>query len=118
MKPPLIGIFWIKDDGKLILDTCPYDQGEDLIGDWLNHSGHYPFWEKYSAKHGIKHEYIYYPRGRVVYNKKNKIFKVMSSKKVIKNTKLVKKIAKAFKISKYKLSADHHYEKAYPLLEE
>jgi len=118
VKAPLIGIFWIEDNGKLILDTCPHDQGEDLIGDWLNHSGHYPFWEKYSAKHGIEHDYVYYPRGRVLYNKKTKQFKVMSSKRVIKDAKLVKKIAKEFNLIKYELSADRHYEKACPLLDE
>lgn len=118
MKQPLIGIFWIKDDGKLILDTCVYDQGEDLIGHWLNYSGHYPFWEKYSVSHGIEHDYVYYPRGRVVYNQKTKQFKVMSSKRVIKDVKLVKKITKAFNLTKYKLSADRHYENAYPLMDE
>jgi len=118
MTTPLIGIFWIKDDGKLILDTCPYDQGEDMIGHWANHSGHYPFWERYSAKKGIECDYVYYPRGRVVYNIMTKQFKIISSKAVIINKKIVDKIAKAFNLIKYKLTADRHYEKACPVLDD
>ena len=118
MNTPLIGIFWIKDDDNLILETCPYDQGEDLIGNWLNHSGHYPFWERYSVKHGITQDYVYYPRGRVVFNKKTKQFKIMASKQVIKNKNLIGMIAKAFNLTKYILSADAHYEDAFQLLEE
>ena len=113
-----IGIFWIKDDDELILDTCPYDQGEDLIGNWVNHSGHHPFWEQYAASQGITQDYTYFTRGRVVYNKKTGQFKIMASKKVIHSKKIIAKIAKAFSLTKYKLSADAHYEDAFQLLDE
>ena len=118
MKIPLIGIFWIRDDDGLILDTCPFDQGEDMIGNWANHSGHSPFWDKYSAKYGLTFDYVHYPRGRVVYNIKTKQFKIISSKQIIKNKKIIKKIARAFNLTKYILASDAHYENAYPLLDE
>jgi len=117
MKTPLVGIFWITENNKFILDTCPYNEGEDIVGDWINHSGHHPFWEQYSKEHGITFDYVHYPRGRVVYNKKTKQFKIISSKQVIKNKKIVKKIAGAFNLTKYILASDAHYEKTYELLD-
>ena len=117
VKTPLIGIFWIKDDNNLIIDTCPYDKGEDIIGNWINHSGHYPFWDQYAAKHGIAQDYVYYPRGRVVYNMKTKKCKIMASRKIINNKNMIGMIAKTFNLTKYILSADAHYEEAFQLLE-
>ena len=114
---PLIGIFWIKENNELILDTCPYDQGEDIINNWANHSGHSLFWDQYAPKHGIPYDYVYYPRGRVVYNVKTKKFKIISRREVITNKSLVKIIANAFNLKKYILASDAHYEKAYELLD-
>ena len=101
----------------MIIDTCPYDKGEDLIGNWVNHSGHYPFWEEYSKKYGLPYDYVHYPRGRVVYNNKTGKFKIMSSKKVIKDKKILKKVADAFNLKKYIIESDAHYEKAYEVEE-
>lgn len=117
MKTPLIGIFWIIENNKFILDTCPFGEGEDIVGDWINHSGHHPFWERYSKEHYIPYDYTHYPRGRVIYNKKTKKFKIVSSKGVIKDMNIVKKLARAFNLTEYVLSSDAHYEKAFELLE-
>lgn len=117
LKTPLIGIFWIMDN-RLLLNACPYDRGEDMIGNWANYSGHYPFWEKYSDENNIPYDYVHYPRGRVVYNIKTKKFKIMSSKQVIKDKKIIKRIAEAFHLTKYMVASDSHYEKAFELLEE
>lgn len=112
MVKGLIGIFWIKDDGELILDTCPYDKGGELIGAWANHSGHYPFWEEYVRERGLTVDYVHYPRGRVVFNVRTKKFKIMSSKAVLGDDRIMKKVARAFNLKKYIAEADEHYENA------
>ena len=117
MSESLVGIFWIKDDGGLIVNAIEWDKSEMIIDTWVNYSNHYQFWETYSKEHNLPSDYVTYTRGRVLYNKKTKTSKLLASRDVLKNKKLITKLVKAFKLDKYVLEQDDHYEQADFLLD-
>jgi hypothetical protein len=112
---PQIGIFWILDSGKLIIDAVEWNKSDKKIGNYVSHSDHYQYWEN-KIRPDLNQEYTDNPRGRVVYNIKTKTAKIMASRSVLHNKILINKIIKAFNLTKYILRADEHYEKANELL--
>ncbi len=113
----MIGIFWILEKGKLIVDAIPWEQSDKISGNYISYSDHYNYWET-TIRPDLDQEYTDNPRGRIVYNIKTKTAKIMASKNVIQDKALIAKIAKEFNLTKYIVRADEHYEKANMLLEE
>ena len=110
MKVSSIGIFWVLGENNLLVHTIEWNRAAEIIGNWCNYGGHYEFWENNLRKYSIDHDYTDFPRGRVLYNKKTKVSKILSSRKVIGDRALVKQIAKTFHLKKYLLRSDAHYE--------
>ena len=106
----MVGIFWIIGKKDLLFHAIEWDKATDMAGSWCNYGGHYEYWEQNLRKYSIEHDYTDFPRGRVIFNKKTKVTRIISSKKVIGDKALVKQIAEAFHLKKYQLRSDAHYE--------
>ena len=106
----LVGIFWVMRGKNLLVYAIEWDKATDIVGNWCNYGGHYEYWEEYIRKQSLDNDYTDFPRGRVIFNKKTKVTKILSSKKVIGNKELVNQIAEAFHLKKYQLRSDEHYE--------
>jgi hypothetical protein len=115
INKPQIGIFWLLENGRLLVDTAPYTQSEKIVGNYVSYSDHYNFWET-NVRPELNQEYTDNPRGRVVYNLKTGKAKIMAGKSILANKKLVAKIVKAFNLKDYILRSDEHYEQANFLL--
>ena len=108
-----IGVFWVIDGKKI--DGCrePLEKGESY-GDTIQPTfDHFNYWEKLIARYPKLRPFEYddIPRGRVVYNKKEKRFLILSSKEVLENRNLIKAIFQFFEIpGAPKLVWDEHYE--------
>ena len=92
---PLIGpFFYIR--GKLIYNACPLAGGREQAGKLDNSYGHDQLYDDY-FKTG---EYIYYPRGRVVWNEK-KIHSIIYIDPCINRENVLSQIIDAFDIGDY-----------------
>ena len=126
MASPSVGIFWfVPDDlGKhfLLADLTPLKLAE-TYGDCFTHSvGHSEFWESLSrkgpaglAKIGLPsapawHDYIDFPRGRVVYDKRSSKFIIYADQRIWRK-ELLSLIIARFSIPSDAVSiiADSHY---------
>lgn len=101
--------FYIKenesDNEKLLIHECENNKA-DKYGDFLNYPlSHYETWEKYYYKK-YNVDFDYFPRGRVVYNVKEKCYYIYFDK-CIKNRDLV---LKKYKNLNYKECTDLHYQ--------
>ncbi|GBR77453.1 hypothetical protein RDn1_112 [Candidatus Termititenax dinenymphae] len=114
-KVPRIGIFWLLETGRLLVNVIPYDQSSLISGSYAIYSDHYHYWES-KIRPELDQEYTDNPRGRVVYNIKTKTAKIMASHDILRNRKIVKQIAKEFTLRKYFTRADEHYGAANHLL--
>ena len=112
---PKIGIFWLLENGRLIVDAVPYNKSDKISGNYVSYSDHYNFWET-KIRPDIDQEYTDNPRGRVVYNLKTGKAKIMAGKKLLADKKLIARIVKVFDLKKYILRSDEHYESANFLL--
>ena len=112
---PKIGIFWLLENGRLIVDAAPYDRPDKVSGNYAGYSDHYHFWET-KIRPDLDREYTDNPRGRVVYNLKTGKAKIMAGKKLLADKKLIAKIVKAFDLKDYILRSDEHYEQGNFLL--
>lgn len=126
-KQPSVGIFW-QVDGQLVVDGSPLDTAEEY-GDCLTHAiGHYDRWQKWQAM-GYKNivsagypaailstEYDEWPRGRVVYEKPNKLFVVYADRH-LQNEAFISALKSALCIENKKSSvkSDLHYRTSKPL---
>jgi len=108
-----IGIFWVIDGKKVDGYREPLECGEDY-GDTIQPTfDHFSYWEKLILRYPKLKilEYDDIPRGRVVYNKKEKRFLILSSKEVLEDRNLIKAICQFFEITEIpKLVWDEHYE--------
>ena len=109
-----IGVFWVIDGEKIDGYRESLDCGEDY-GDTIQPTfDHFSYWEKLILRYPKLKilEYDDIPRGRVVYNKKEKHFLILSSKEVLENKKLIKAISQFLKLRKSPNSYvwDEHYE--------
>ena len=108
-----IGVFWVINGSKIDGYREPLESGESY-GDTIQPTfDHFRYWEKLILRYPKLKllEYDDIPRGRVVYNKKEKRFLILSSKKVLEKGNLIKAISQFFEISGTpKLVWDEHYE--------
>jgi hypothetical protein len=107
-----IGIFWIVNN-RVDGFKEPIDNGENY-GDTVQPSvDHFTYWERFISRYPqLKiFEYDEVPRGRVIYDKKNKVFVILSSKRVLNNKDLVRDVCLFYEIDgNVELRWDEHYE--------
>lgn len=113
-REPQVGIiYYIK--GALLIEGTPISEAES-VGDYVNEPlTHDKYWSILVKKvyPELRHlEYFYYPRGRVVYNKKSKEFYIYLDKLLINRVNLVKRIKEELNLvgQKVKINADPHYK--------
>ena len=108
---PLLGIFWLVDE-KLIFDTTSLSEAE-RFGDNLNHPrGHIHVWEEFERTGRVPRgsEYEEYPRGRVIFDTKNKKFMILGDKCILKDKGLIAQIKEDLHLpTKAKHDPDSHY---------
>ena len=108
-----IGVFWVIDGKKIDGYREPIESGENYGNTIQPTFDHFSYWEKLIARYPKLKllEYDDILRGRVVYNKKEKRFLILSSKKVLGNRNLIKVVSQFFEIPEIpKLVWDEHYE--------
>lgn len=94
--------FYIR--GKLIYNACPLSEGREQAGKLDNSYGHDQLYDDY-FKTG---EYIYYPRGRVVWDKQ-KSHSIIYIDPCINRENVLSQIIDAFDIGDYVVEYDDHY---------
>lgn len=117
-KEPQVGIiYYIKDE--LFIEGTPVSMGEPY-GQFINHpTGHDRYWDmivQLLARHrGMVElkdlEYDHYPRGRVVYDTKKKVFTIYLDKMLIEKEEIVAGIKEKLNLTgqKVRLATDPHY---------
>ena len=104
---PYVGPFFYID-GKLYSLKISLDKGEDN-GLFINHpTSHFEFFNK--IKPGD--DYGHYPRGRIIYSKRNNNFYLYLDKSLVHNKTLIKEITKEYNLaySDVVLGKDAHYK--------
>jgi len=121
-----LGIFWgIPDPDRrwaIVIDASLLAVAEPY-GDFLTHSrGHYEIWEEWQrlrpaalTKRSVPpiildHEYEDFPRGRIVYDTKTKLFIVYADRR-LQHPNTIKDITERFDIlpSQFVVRSDAHY---------
>lgn len=98
MDDSFVGIFYIINN--ILFSEKTEIKKAIKYGNNLTHEGsHDKFWNKRLVKLEIskKVEFDYYPRGRVIYDLKEKVFKIFIDK-CINNTKIIGKINRDFNL--------------------
>lgn len=108
---PIIGIFWIFN-GKLLKSETDLEDGEDYAGvvhSGLNHIDHWPTLQRQHKELRLL-EYQEVPRGRVMFFKRTKKFRVLMDK-VLHTPRNKQMLLKAFNLPKTKtvFGTDPHY---------
>jgi hypothetical protein len=108
---PGLGIFWLVKN-KLLIDSVELSQSEQYY-DYRNcpHS-HIDIWEQWQriGKAPLESPYEEYPRGRVTYDTKTKIFMLLGDKCLLKRQDLIAKIKEELHLpNKIALQGDSHY---------
>jgi len=110
-----VGIFWVLPRAKLLIYSLPWTEAlaskeGSRVADWVNYGGHADYWEGYCRMAHLRDtEYTASPRGRVIFNVVTKRPRLLLGSKLAKNKKLIKKIARAFKLINYTVARDQHY---------
>ena len=108
-----IGVFWVID-GKNIDGYKESLESGEIYGSTIQPTfDHFSYWEKFVSRHPEFKllEYDDLPRGRVVYDRKKECFLIISSRKLLEDKELIKRISHFFEISETpKLVWDEHYE--------
>ena len=107
-----IGIFFKVYD-EFLVDAVEVEAGE-IYGPAIQHGGHYEFWEGL-VPHSIRerqfksHAYDYYPRGRVVFFPKRRIFRVYFDRCLTKED--IDLLLQLFELvgQLYEIAEDEHY---------
>lgn len=106
-----LGIFWLVD-GKLIFDASSLSEAE-LYGDHMNHPrGHVHVWEEFERSGRVPRgsEYEEYPRGRVMFDTKNKNFTILADKCILEDKGLIAQIKEDLHLPiRVKRGPDSHY---------
>ena len=103
---PHVGPFFYIDE-KLYSLKISLDKGEDN-GLFINHpTSHFEFFNKINPGD----DYGHYPRGRVIYSKKNNHFYLYLDKTLVHNKALIKEIIKEYNLnnSNVLIKMDEHY---------
>jgi hypothetical protein len=110
-RDEMVGIFWLVED-KLILDVSPITEGEPY-GECLGHRrSHIDHWEvlRRNGQVDLDSEYDEFPRGRVVYNVKQKKFYLLLDRCIRRNALIVRSITEAMHLPDGTIiDADHQY---------
>lgn len=121
-----VGIFWgvpsPRDTWTILVDSTTLADAEPY-GDFLTHpQGHYEIWSTWqkprrspttdmSIVSAIRdHEYEYFPRGRIVYHTKDRLFIVYADRRLQQNPTITA-IAEKFGLmpGSFIVRADEHY---------
>jgi hypothetical protein len=110
---PQVGIIYVIKS-NVYIEGSTLRQAEEM-GDFLGHPGtHYGYWEKLQKAYpGLStFDYVVFPRGRVVYNKKNKQFILYLDKDIVRNKKVVNRIMSDMSLpfESTKIEVDEHYK--------
>lgn len=118
---PMVGIFWVDPIKKKIdltfadpVKSIKLEPGNEFI---TGPYGHYAVWEQYKKNNLLPNkwkdqEYEYVPRGRVLYDRKKKRFKVFSSQELAQSPWFREAIIKEFNLQSGNTNffGDEHYE--------
>lgn len=111
-REPKIGIFWVIK-GKVVGLAIPMTEVEPF-GDFVDVDvAHADYWEGKKTQWGHPYEeYFEVPRGRVLFSVKEKVFRIISSSKILGNQRLLEKINGFFCLNAQKttIMQDLHYE--------
>ena len=100
----MVNIFFVIK-GKLIKHECENEIAQKY-GDFLNYPySHMQIWDKYYYKK-YHVDFDYFPRGRVIYNIKEKSYYIYHDK-CIEN---LEEILKQYQKENYKICTDYHYK--------
>lgn len=110
---PQVGIFFYVDD-EIVVDAVPVGSGEPY-GEAVQHGGHYDYWDfcipKTAAERKLKaRAYDAYPRGRVVYFPKRKIFRVYADRCLKASAFNAVKETYGLEAVKVEFETDVHYQ--------
>lgn len=108
-----VGIFWLKPDGRVLMDGTPLRESEKY-GELVIFGGtHTRLWDTF-RRNGIVPgdvDYDEWPRGRVSYDPKKRKFHLFADPCIMKDKAAISKIMNDFKLpsSQTKLERDEHY---------
>lgn len=101
----MVGIFFVVNN-QVLMHNCKLTEAEKY-GDFLNYSkSHMEIWDRYYYKK-YKVDFDYFPRGRIIYNVKEKVYYIYYDK-CLKND--IKNLGIIPQNSKVKLLRDYHYQ--------
>lgn len=112
-EEPRVGIFWLLGDGRLLVDSTPLAEAEPY-GECLTHPrSHVDQWEELQRQ-GIAPrdvEYEEMPRGRVVYDARQKRFTIYGDRCILRGKAIARKVMLAMRLaeSQTETSSDPHY---------
>ncbi|MGM0021814.1 hypothetical protein IGK80_002704 [Enterococcus sp. DIV0609] len=104
-----IGIFFIINNNEIISDSISYDEGRYLNGLYDSNVDHWRLFDSLSYKFNTD-DYIEVPRGRAIYNESNDNSIIYLDKFFLSNDEVLDKIIEVFRIKKYVLKTDTHYQ--------
>lgn len=108
---PHVGIFWLFR-GEVLFDTTPLSEAE-TFGDFRIHSGnHISVCERFRLARMVPPEIEYeeYPRGRVVFDSKSKLFNLLADRCILRRKDILAKIKKQMHLPKTTVEGtDSHY---------
>ena len=104
-----IGIFFICGNGKIIADYIPYKKGRMLNGLYDSNSDHWKLFDSHIHEFDTD-DYIYVPRGRVIFDELNNQSIIYMDKCYLSDKKTLKKIIKLFQVGNYITKTDIHYQ--------
>jgi len=112
-EEPRVGIFWLLADGNLLVDGTPLADAEQY-GECLTHPrSHIDQWEELQRRGIVARdiEYEEMPRGRVVYDAKQKRFTIYGDRCILCRKAIVRKVMLAMSLaeSQTETSSDPHY---------
>ncbi len=122
---PQVGIFWMVATTKgaqLLVAACALSEAE-AYGDCLTFGpGHYQVWDGWrrslkldpAARAIVRiHEYEDWPRGRIVFDRKNDAFILYCDRKLMR-PRTIEQIRQRFRLptERTKVKADFHYQSA------
>jgi hypothetical protein len=114
---PEVGIFWLIDN-KLVADSIPWRQADIYGGFYSGKNDHVTFWATLQRlmPQWKGNEYTDFPRGRVLFDSKEEVFLVYSSREIVNSQDLKKMILAEFNLpmADTKFAAGFHYENLIP----
>lgn len=98
---------------KIYADSVTWDEAEDY-GDFKTFGAHFEFWDKLCSTNidFADSDYVFFPRGRVVYNRVTNMFHIYLNRTLNKES-VKKKVIKAFELQglRYTIDdTDEHYQ--------